>query len=70
MSAVFKGFTLTQYLAHELKTGEKHEYHRGEIFAMVAGTPRQSHIATNFSGEPVGISIPLAEVYRNVKFDT
>jgi Uma2 family endonuclease len=51
MSAVLKGFTLGQYLEHELKTGEKHEYYRGEIFAMVGGTPRHSLIATNFTGE-------------------
>jgi len=51
MSAVLKGFTLGQYLEHELKTGEKHEYYRGEIFAMVGGTPRHSLIATNFLRE-------------------
>jgi Uma2 family endonuclease len=51
MSAVLKGCTLTQYLEHELRTGEKHEYYRGEIFAMVGGTPRHSLIATNFLRE-------------------
>ena len=51
MSAVLKGLSLAQYLEHELRTGEKHEYYRGEIFAMVGGTPRHSLIATNFSGE-------------------
>jgi len=54
MSAVLKGFTLGQYLEYELKTGEKHEYYRGEIFAMVGGTPRHSLIATNFLRESSG----------------
>ncbi|MEZ6089621.1 MAG: Uma2 family endonuclease [Pirellulaceae bacterium] len=51
MSTAFKGKTLSQYLEQESSTGEKHEYYRGEIFAMVGGTPRHALIATNFVGE-------------------
>ncbi|MFM8570976.1 MAG: Uma2 family endonuclease, partial [Pirellula sp.] len=51
MSAVLKGLTLGEYLEHEIQTGQKHEYYRGEIFAMVGGTPRHALIATNFTGE-------------------
>lgn len=51
MSAVLKGVNLAQYLEHESRTGEKHEYYRGELFAMVGGTPRHALIAANFLGE-------------------
>lgn len=48
MSAAGKGLTLSEYLAQELRTGIRHEYYRGETFAMVGGTPRHALIATNF----------------------
>lgn len=51
MSAVLKGLTHSQYQEHESRTGQKHEYYRGEVFAMVGGTPTHSLIATNFTGE-------------------
>jgi Uma2 family endonuclease len=51
MSAVLRGNTIAQYLDHESRTGEKHEYYRGEIFAMVGGTPRHALIAANVLGE-------------------
>jgi Uma2 family endonuclease len=51
MSAVLKGLSLSQYLEYETKTGQRHEYSRGEVFAMVGSTPRHSLIATNFLGE-------------------
>lgn len=51
MSAVLRGFSIAQYLEHESRTGEKHEFFRGEIFAMVGGTPRHALIAANFFRE-------------------
>jgi Uma2 family endonuclease len=51
MSAVLKGLSFSQYLDYESTTGEKHEYYRGEVFAMVGGTPRHALIATNFLRE-------------------
>lgn len=51
MSTALKGQTLSQYLDQERKTGEKHEYYRGELFAMVGGTPQHALIATNFLRE-------------------
>lgn len=54
MSAVLKGLTLSQYLEYESRTGEKHEYYRGEVFAMVGGTPRHALIAANFLRESSG----------------
>lgn len=51
VSTALKGQTLSQYLEQERKTGEKHEYYRGELFAMVRGTPQHALIATNFLRE-------------------
>jgi Uma2 family endonuclease len=51
MSPGLRGLTLTHYLDEETRTGIRHEYYRGEIFAMVGGTPRHALIATNFTGE-------------------
>ncbi|MEQ1829353.1 MAG: Uma2 family endonuclease [Pirellula sp.] len=51
MSAVVQGITLAQYHAREMASQQKHEYFRGEVFAMVGGSPRHSLIATNFCGE-------------------
>jgi Uma2 family endonuclease len=51
MSTAYKGLTLDQYLERELQTGVKYEFLRGEIFAMVGGSPRHALIATNFTGE-------------------
>jgi Uma2 family endonuclease len=51
MPAVMKGFTLVDYLAREQQDGQRYEYYRGELFAMVGGTPVHSLIASNFCGE-------------------
>jgi len=51
MSPALKGQTLSQYLEQERQTGEKNEYYRGELFAMVGGTPQHALIATNFLRE-------------------
>ncbi len=51
MSTVLKGYSLSQYVEEEIRTGVKHEYYRGEVFAMVGGTPRHALIATNFLRE-------------------
>lgn len=51
MSTALIGVTLSEYLHQETRTGTKHEYYRGEIFAMVGETPRHALIATNFLRE-------------------
>jgi Uma2 family endonuclease len=51
MSTALKGKTLADYLEQETATRVRHEYYRGEVFAMVGGTPRHSLIATNFLRE-------------------
>jgi Uma2 family endonuclease len=51
MSPPLQDPTLSQYLEQERQTGEKHEYYRGELFAMVGGTPQHALIATNFLRE-------------------
>ena len=51
MSPPPKGQALSQHLEQERQTGEKHEYYRGELFAMVGGTPQHSLIATKFLRE-------------------
>ncbi len=35
MPAVMKGFTLADYLAREQQDGQRYEYYRGELLAMV-----------------------------------
>jgi hypothetical protein len=49
MATDLKGLSIAQYLDPELRTGQRHEYFRGEAFAMVGGSPGHSLIATNFS---------------------
>jgi Uma2 family endonuclease len=51
MATDLKGLSIAQYLDLELRTGQRHEYFRGEAFAMVGGSPGHSLIATNFSAE-------------------
>jgi Uma2 family endonuclease len=43
--------SLTQYIDTETRTGERHEYYRGELFAMVGGTPQHALIIANFLRE-------------------
>ena len=40
--------TYAEYVAFEASSDEKHEYLRGEIWAMAGGTPTHALIATNF----------------------
>lgn len=51
MSPPLQDPTLSQYLEQERQTGEKHKYYRGELLAMVGGTPQHALIATNFLRE-------------------
>jgi Uma2 family endonuclease len=51
MSVALKGLTLAEYEKLELQTGIKHQYLRGEVFAMVGGTPRHAQIAGNIIRE-------------------
>ena len=36
-----------EFLAWELRQEERHEYHRGEVFAMAGGTERHARLITN-----------------------
>ena len=41
------------YLEAELASGIKHEYLRGEVFAMAGGTPEHAALAAAISAEPI-----------------
>jgi Uma2 family endonuclease len=43
--------TYAEYLAAEEKSEVKHEYLRGEVFAMVGGTPEHGRLASNLIHE-------------------
>jgi len=51
MSAVQKLISLLEYEALDAASEVKNEYFRGEVFAMVGGTPEHSLICANFIGE-------------------
>ena len=42
-------YSVEQYLSLERDSNVKHEYYRGEIFAMVGATPRHGRIVTNLT---------------------
>lgn len=44
-------YTVAEYLALEQDSPTKHEYYRGEIFAMAGATPRHNRIAGNIFGK-------------------
>ncbi len=46
-NTVKKTYSLEEYLALEAKSEDKHEYYKGEIFAMAGGTFRHAQIAEN-----------------------
>lgn len=43
--------TVAEYVARERESLEKHEYYRGEVFAMAGATPRHNRIAGNIYAE-------------------
>jgi len=43
------GFTPVQYLDWERSQGSRHEYFRGEVFAMAGGTPRHNMLSARVS---------------------
>lgn len=43
--------TYPEYLEHERKSDVRHEYLRGEVFAMAGGTPEHSYLATKMGTE-------------------
>jgi len=43
----FRRISLPEYVALEERSPEKHEYYRGEIFAMAGGTPQHNRIVGN-----------------------
>lgn len=46
-----KGLTIEQYLDFERQSTEKHEYFRGEVFAMSGASPRHNIIFSNLFGD-------------------
>src|ERR1041385_5553388 len=46
-----KKLTVDEYLEFERTSTEKHEYFRGEVFAMSGASPRHNIIFTNLIGE-------------------
>ena len=50
-SASLPRMTYAQYLELERSSGVKHEYLRGEIFAMAGGSPEHARLAANVIGE-------------------
>jgi Uma2 family endonuclease len=40
-------YTLEEYIALEERSEERHEFYRGEIFAMVGGSPTHNEIVGN-----------------------
>ncbi|RMG54603.1 MAG: Uma2 family endonuclease [Bacteroidetes bacterium] len=49
--ALTKSLSIEEYLAEERLATERHEYHRGEIFAMAGGTRNHSILGTNMLTE-------------------
>lgn len=43
--------TAAEYLAWETGEREKHEYHRGEVFAMAGGSPRHNFLSAGIAAE-------------------
>jgi hypothetical protein len=41
--------TLTEFLAWEAEQPDRHEFHRGEVFAMVGGTARHHRVILNLA---------------------
>jgi Uma2 family endonuclease len=46
-----KGMSIDEYLAFEREATTKHEYYRGEVFAMSGASPRHNIIFGNLFGE-------------------
>ncbi|MFQ3597006.1 MAG: Uma2 family endonuclease [Chloroherpetonaceae bacterium] len=44
-------YTVEEYLALERETHEKHEFYKGELFAMAGGSPNHALICMNISSE-------------------
>src|SRR5436190_19278746 len=44
-------YTPEEYLRRERGASERHQYYRGEIFAMAGGSPAHSLITANVTGE-------------------
>jgi Uma2 family endonuclease len=61
-----KLMTPEEYLAFERASPEKHEYYRGEIFAMAGGSEQHSAISANVIGELYGaLRHPPCRVYTS-----
>lgn len=42
-------FTYGEYLARERETGQKYEFHQGQIFAMAGGTPEHARLISEIT---------------------
>lgn len=49
--AATKKMTVAEYFEWERAQAGKHEYHRGEVFAMAGGSPRHNFLSTAVAGE-------------------
>jgi Uma2 family endonuclease len=50
-AAVTHPLTAGEYLAWEREQSDKHEYHRGEVFAMAGGSPRHNFLCGSMVAE-------------------
>jgi Uma2 family endonuclease len=50
-AAASQHLTAGEYLAWERVQSEKHEYHRGEVFAMAGGSPRHNGLSNAMGAE-------------------
>ena len=44
-----KKLTITEFMAWEEAQPERHEFYRGEVFAMVGGTARHNRVILNLA---------------------
>jgi len=50
-AAATRKMTVAEYLEWERAQADKHEFHRGEVFAMAGGSPRHNFLSSAIAGE-------------------
>ena len=50
MGSLWQRITLAEFLAWEEQQTDRHEFYRGETFAMVGGTARHNRVILNLAG--------------------
>jgi Uma2 family endonuclease len=58
VSAGHHVFTYAEYLARELESGLKHEFLRGQVFAVAGGTPEHARLIATITGLLLGMVDP------------